>query len=138
MHTCSFSFSTHASQNSLPREWDYSLAHSMVPLIGTQWLDLHTSANTIKMVSHRHAEDQHDLDNPSRRLFLGNSRFCEVVTNITWVIIDGDLFHLCAHVCLCECMPCVCGCHQRPEEGISSLGARVPCGCEAPNMGAGN
>lgn len=108
MHTCFLGFSTHAAQNSLPREWGYSLAHSMVPLIGTQWLDLHTSANTIKMVSHRHAEDQHDLDNPSRRLFLGSSRFCEVVTIIAWVMVMMVIYFIYVHMCVCVSVCHVC------------------------------
>lgn len=40
-------------------------------------------------------------------------------------------------VYLCECMPHVCGCWQRPKEGAGFPGVEVTRGCGLSNMGAG-
>lgn len=53
------------------------------------------------MLSHRCAEDQRDLDNPSQRLFLGNSRFCEVVTITAWVMAMMVICFIYVHMCAC-------------------------------------
>lgn len=62
------------------------------------------------------------------------------VTEIFWVlglktcaIIPGCFyFYLCAYVlCLCECMPHVCRCLWRPEEGLETTRH----GCWEPNLG---
>lgn len=41
-------------------------------------------------------------------------------------------------VCLCECMPRVCGCLKRSEEGLGSAGSGVTSHCESPEAGVGN
>lgn len=91
------------------------------------------------MVSHRRAEDQRDLDNPSRRLFLGNSRFCEVVTITAWVMVMMVIYFIDVHMYICVSVCHVyAGATRGKKRGISSLGAGVPGGCETPNVGAGN
>lgn len=41
-------------------------------------------------------------------------------------------------VCLYECMPCVCGCLWKPEEGRKTPGVRVVDSCELPSVDAEN
>lgn len=46
--------------------------------------------------------------------------------------------HVSVCVYVCECVPCVGGCPQRPEDHVRSPEAQVTGNCELSPVGAGN
>lgn len=53
-------------------------------------------------------------------------------------VIFKSYFYLCVSVFLCKWVSCECRFPWRPEEGVSSPGARVTGNHEVPDVGAGN